>query len=73
MKGDIPYADPNYEVNKDFFGNLFKTMGECFKRGNYSFKLNCCLLYDYRINFYQVLPKKKLIQIGIELHIPLLD
>ena len=28
---DIPYADPNYEVNKDFFGNLFKTMGSVSK------------------------------------------
>ncbi len=63
MKGDIPYADPNYEVNKDFFGNLFKTMGSVSKEVIIALSLIVVFMIIELI--FIKLPKKKLIQIGI--------
>ena len=64
MKGDIPYADPNYEVNKDFFGNLFKTMGSVSKEVIIALSLIVVFFMIIELIFIK-LPKKKLIQIGI--------
>ncbi|MDE5855987.1 MAG: DUF1538 domain-containing protein [Anaeroplasmataceae bacterium] len=64
MKGDIPYADPNYVVNPDFWGGLFKTLGSVSKEVIIALSLIVVFFMIIELIFIK-LPKKKLIQIAI--------
>lgn len=64
MKGDIPYADPNYTVNPDFWGTLGKTLGSVAKEVIIALSLIVVFFIIIEIIFIK-LPKKKLIQIAI--------
>ncbi len=64
MKGDIPYTDPNYEVNPNFWGGFFQTLGSVSKEVITALGLIVGFFLIIELIFIK-LPKKKLIQIGI--------
>ena len=64
MKGDIPYTDPNYEVNPNFWGGFFQTLGSVSKEVIIALGLIVGFFLIIELIFIK-LPKKKLIQIGI--------
>lgn len=64
MKGDIPYEDPNYSVNPDFWGTLGKTLGSVSKEVIIALSLIVVFFIVIELIFIK-LPRKKLIQIGI--------
>lgn len=64
MKGDIPFAEPNYEVNPNFWGGFFQTLGSVSKEVIIALGLIVGFFLIIELIFIK-LPKKKLIQIGI--------
>lgn len=64
MKGDIPYTDPNYEVNPNFWSGFFQTLGSVSKEVITALGLIVGFFLIIELIFIK-LPKKKLIQIGI--------
>lgn len=64
MKGDIPYADPDYNVNPDFWNTFFKTLGSVSKEVLLALGLIVVFFMIIELIFIK-LPRKKLVQIGI--------
>ncbi|MDE5715365.1 MAG: DUF1538 domain-containing protein [Anaeroplasmataceae bacterium] len=64
IKGDIPFEDPQYEVNADFWGKFFQTMGSVSKEVIIALMLIVVFFMIIELIFIK-LPRKKLIQIGI--------
>ena len=64
MKGDIPYADPEYVVKTDFWRELFSTLGSVSKEVIIALSLIVVFFMIIELIFIK-LPKKKLIQIAI--------
>ncbi len=64
MKGDIPYTDPNYAVNPNFWSGLFSTLGSVAKEVIIALSLIVVFFMIIELIFIK-LPKKKLIQIAI--------
>ncbi len=64
IKGDIPYFDPQYAVNPDFFKGLWTTLGTVSKE--VVIALSLIVLFFILVQFIYIhLPKTKLIQIGV--------
>lgn len=64
INGDIPYADPNYVVNPNFWEGLGKTLGSV--AGEVILALGLIVVFFIIIELiYIKLPRKKLLQIGI--------
>lgn len=64
MKGDIPYADPEYAVNPEFWRGLFSTLASVSKEVIIALSLIVVFFMIIELIFIK-LPKKKLIQIAI--------
>ncbi|MDE6660406.1 MAG: DUF1538 domain-containing protein [Anaeroplasmataceae bacterium] len=64
MRGDIPYTDPNYTVNPNFWSGLFSTLGSVAKEVIIALSLIVVFFMIIELIFIK-LPKKKLIQIAI--------
>lgn len=64
IKGDIPYTDPNYAVNPNFWSGFFQTLGTVSKEVILALAL--IVVFFLIVQFIYIhLPKMKLIQIGV--------
>ena len=64
IKGDIPYSDPQYAVNPNFFSGLIETLGTV--TSEVLLALSLIVFFFLVIQFIYIrLPKKKLLQITI--------